>query len=420
MIQAETATPAAVLAPAPVADTSSTSSARSSETLYDQDIKIDGTTSRRSWKHFGHIHNHHKEHHAKDHKEAAGGVVERSASTKRSKTFWASFRYLCNLTDKQVSDFMASYVIYNLDWENEPEMVAALGPDYKQKVGDSLRAYYGVMNHLCALGDVEKMYIPPLMDRHVSVLDNQLLYEESIARDIGLKPGDKVLDIGCGRGRVAAHMSKFSGAQVTGINIDPNQIAQARAFNDEHGLKNTFIEWDQNSLPLPFEDGTFDAFYQIQAFSLCKDLPTMFKEIYRVLKPGARFSMLDWVSLPAYDPSNSEHAELMRRVKPLIGAVGTPTPAGLERALAAAGFQVTCSDNASVGGLQAPLIDKVDVYFRAVRQMILGLVRMHVLPKHFKTLINRLCLDGQAFVKMDNMRLITTSYRLIAVKPAEN
>lgn len=424
MTQTETAIPTAVPGmaspPAPIADASSSSSARSSETLFDQDIKIASTSRRRSWKHFGHIHHHNHSNDATHSKEDAAGVVERSASTKRSKTFWTSFRYLCNLTDKQVDDFMASYVIYNLDWENEPEMVAALGPDYKQKVGDSLRAYYGVMNHLCALGDVEKMYIPPLMDKHVSVLDNQLLYEESIARDIGLKAGDKVLDIGCGRGRVAAHMAKFSGAEVTGINIDPNQIAQARAFNDEQGLKNTFIEWDQNNLPLPFEDGTFDAFYQIQAFSLCKDLPAMFKEIYRVLKPDARFSMLDWVSLPAYNASNPEHAELMRRVKPLIGAVGTPTPAGLEQALAAAGFKVTRSDNASVGGLQAPLIDKVDVYFRAVRQMILGLVRMHVLPKHFKTLINRLCLDGQAFVKMDNMRLISTSYRLIAVKSASD
>ncbi len=392
-------------------DSSSTSSGRSSQTLNEKDVSLEHA-HHKAWKHLGHIH-HSKAHH----KEDAASVADRSASTKRSATFWTSFKYLCNLSQKQVDDYMASYAIYSLDWADEAQMVAALGPDYKQKVGDSLRAYYGVMNHLCALGDVEKMYIPPLTDKHVSVLDNQLLYEESIARDLGLKAGDRVLDIGCGRGRVAAHMSTFSGAQVTGINIDPNQIAQARAFNAEQGLHNEFIEWDQNNLPLPFADNTFDAFYQIQAFSLCKDLPAMFREVYRVLKPGAKFSMLDWVSLPAYDPANTEHAELMRRVKPLIGAVGTPTPAGLEAGLVAAGFQVTRSDNASVGGLQAPLIDKVDIYFRAVRQLILGLVRVHVLPRHFKTLINRLCLDGQAFVKMDNMRLITTSYRIVAVKP---
>ncbi|KKK12955.1 hypothetical protein P175DRAFT_022058 [Aspergillus ochraceoroseus IBT 24754] len=346
--------------------------------------------------------------------------LQNSASPKRWKTFWRSFRYLQNLTPKQIDDFMASYVIYNLDWSNEQQMVEVLGPDYQAKVGDCLRAYYGVLNHLCALGDVEKMYIPPFMSSKATVRENQLLYEESIAQDIGLSAGDRVLDLGCGRGRVAAHMTQYSGAQVTGLNIDPNQIAQARAFNEKLGFSsNSFVVQDFNTLPLPFADNSFDAFYQIQALSLCKDLPALFREIYRVVKPGARISLLDWASLPDYDASNPEHAELMRRVKPLIGAVGTPTPESLETALMGAGFTVLRSDNASIDGLQAPLIDKVDFYFRSMRQVILGLVKTHVLPRHFKTLINRLCLDGQAFVKMDTMRLATTSYRIIAQKPQQ-
>ncbi|PKY00266.1 S-adenosyl-methionine-sterol-C methyltransferase [Aspergillus campestris IBT 28561] len=346
--------------------------------------------------------------------------LNNSASPKRWKTFWAAFRHLQNLTPKEVDDFMASYVIYNLDWSDERQMVEALGPNYQAKVGDCLKSYYGVLNHLCALGDVEKMYIPPFMSKKATVLENQLLYEESIANDIGLAPGDKVLDLGCGRGRVAAHMTQFAGAQVTGLNIDPNQIEQASDYNQKIGFKdNRFIVQDFNSLPLPFEDNTFDAFYQIQALSLCRDHTTLFKEIHRVLKPGAKISLLDWVSFPEYDQSNPEHAELMRRVKPLIGAVGTPTPASLEKALTDAGFVVTKSDNASVGGLQTPLIEKVDLYFRSMRQVILALVKAHMLPRHFKTLINRLCLDGEAFVKMDTMRLVTTSYRIVAEKPLQ-
>ncbi|KAF4926892.1 Sterol 24-C-methyltransferase [Colletotrichum viniferum] len=343
-------------------------------------------------------------------------AINRTASPKRSKTFWKSFKYLLDLTPKQVDDFMASYVIYSLDWADERQMIETLGPDYRQKVGDCLQSYYGVLNHLCALGDVEKMYIPPLMDKKASVLDNQMLYEESIVRDIGLKPGDKVLDLGCGRGRVAAHMAVVSGAKVTGLNIDPNQVAQAKEFNEQLGLENSFTIQDMNELPLPFEDNTFDAFYQIQALSLCKDLPRLFAELRRVLKPGAKISLLDWVSLPAYDPTNAEHAELMRRTKPLIGAVGTPTPQTFEKALKDAGFTVLRSDNASIDGVQAPLIDKADVYFRSLRQVILGLVKVRLLPPHFKTLINRLCLDGQAFVKMDTLRLVSTSYRIIAQK----
>ncbi|KAJ6144980.1 hypothetical protein N7470_008875 [Penicillium chermesinum] len=325
-----------------------------------------------------------------------GKDLNKSASPKRWKTFWASWRYLLNLTPKEVDDFMASYVIYNLDWSDEKQMTETLGPNYQEKVGDCLKSYYGVLNHLCALGDVEKMYIPP---------------------DIGLSAGDKVLDLGCGRGRVAAHMAQYTGAHVTGLNIDPNQIAQAKLFNEERGLSNSFVTQDFNSLPLPFADESFDAFYQIQALSLCKDLPALFREVFRIVKPGARISLLDWISLPAYNPTDPEHAELMRRVKPLIGAVGTPTQASLEKALTDSGFEIVRSQNASIDGLQAPLIDTVDLYFRTLRQVILALVKVHALPRHFKTLINRLCLDGQAFVKMDTMRLATTSYSIIARKP---
>lgn len=314
---------------------------------------------------------------------------------------------------------MASYVIYSLDWADEAQMIEKLGPDYQLRVGDSLAAYYGVLNHLCALGDVEKMYIPPAINMKVSVRKNQMLYEQSIARHIGLKPGDRVLDLGCGRGRVAAHIAKYSGAHVTGLNIDPDSIAQARALNEELGLGNDFVVKDFNELPLPFEDDTFDGFYNIQAFSLARDHKALFREIFRVLKPGARFSSLDWIKYPAYNESNPEHAELMRRTKPLIGAVGTPTSSSFEEALCEAGFSIIRSDNASTAtdGLQAPLIDKVDLYFRSLRHIILGLVKIKLLPPHFKTLINRLCLDGKAFVKMDEMRLTTTSYRFIAEKP---
>ena len=343
--------------------------------------------------------------------------LDRTVKTKRLRTFLRAFKHIHDLTPKEIDDFMASYQIYNLDWANEDEMVAALGPNYSKRVGDCLQSYYSVLNHLCSLGDVEKMYIPPLMDKKVSVRDNQLLIEEEIAQDVGLRPGMRVLDLGCGRGRVAAHMTSHSGAQVVGLNIDANQLAQAREFNAQCGFSNEFVEHDQNVLPLPFADASFDAFYEIQALSLCKDPAALFREVYRVLRPGAKFLLLDWGSLPLYDPQDPHHAGLMRRVKPLIGAVGTPTPAGFERALEDAGFAVRRSDNPSIDGLQAPLIDKVDVYFRTLRRLIHGLVRVRALPRHFTTLIDRFCLDGQAFVEMDNLRLITTTYRIVAQKP---
>ncbi|KAI7180600.1 hypothetical protein D0869_08611 [Hortaea werneckii] len=337
----------------------------------------------------------------------------------RYETALRSFRILKGLTPEQVSSFMDSYIIYDLDWADEKMMVETLGPDYQHRVGECLQNYYGVLNHLCAIGELEKMYIPPALDLNASITANQILYEESIAEELHLPPNAKLLDLGCGRGRVAAHMTSMSGARVTGLNIDGDQIASAVAFNKQKRFQNEFLHADFNDLPLPLEDNQFDGFYQIQAFSLCKDIPALCKELHRVLKPGARLSLLDWASLDAYDPTDTHHQKLMRAIKPLIGAVGTPTPQSMIKALESAGFRMIKHDNASIDGLQAPLIESADGYFRTTRAALLGLVRIGLLPTHFRTLFNRLTQDCDAFIEADRARLITTSYRWVAEKPAE-
>ncbi|CAK1354709.1 unnamed protein product [Cercospora beticola] len=315
-------------------------------------------------------------------------------------------------------NFMDSYLIYSLDWADEGKMVATLGRDYENVVGQKLADYYCVLNHLCALGELEKMYIPPAMDLDQNITMNQILYERQICDELQLPPSNaRVLELGCGRGRVAAHISSLTSAQITGLNIDADQIASAQVFNTQQSLHNTFIRADFNSLPLPLEDSSFDAFYQIQAFSLAKDHDALCRELFRLLKPGARLSLLDWVSLEAYNPNDPHHIQLMTRIKPLIGAVGTPTPASLATSLEKAGFVVLDSRNVSINGLQAPLIERADGFFRTLKRVVLGGVKVGLLPGHFRTLFERLTRDCDAFVEADREGLCTTSWRWLAEKP---
>ena len=58
-----------------------------------------------------------------------------------------------------------------------------MGKDYYKEIQKKLIDYYSVLNHLCALGQVEKMYIPPAMDLSVSIMANQVLLEQKMARD---------------------------------------------------------------------------------------------------------------------------------------------------------------------------------------------------------------------------------------------
>lgn len=336
----------------------------------------------------------------------------------RLSTIAKSLKALYTLSPEKVDAFLNSYEIYDHDWANEKELIEKMGKDYYAKVKQKLIDYYSVLNHLCALGQVEKMYIPPAMDLSQSIIANQKLFERRMARDLGVKAGGQIADIGCGRGRVANHIASITNASVTGINIDLTQLADARRFALTTGRQCEFKQADLNDYPLPFADQSLDGAYQVQALSLCKNLDLFFQDLFRALKPGAKFAFLDWIRLPAFDEKNPKHADLMRRIKPLIGAIGTPSADEFASKLQKAGFNVVVNENASIDALQAPLIENADKFFKGATKLIHFLVKVKVLPAHFRALFDRLTLDGEAFVEADRLRLVTTSHYIVAQKPS--
>jgi len=264
------------------------------------------------------------------------------------------------------------------------------------------------------------MYIPPLMSLTAGVFQNQILYERKMMKDINVKPGMKCIDIGCGRGRVASHVCREGGASMTGINIDPSQLKNARDYAKRVGIddKCRFIQGSIND-PLPFPDESFDAAYNIQAFTYSKDKDFLFREIYRILKPGARFSMLDWVLLPNYDPKNPEHVDLIARTMPFIGAVDNPPVSLYEDAMKKAGFKVVLSEDASIDGHQGSLISLERNRFAWIRTLVRTLVRVRILPPYFPDMMQRLRTNADAFNRSDELRIATSSYQIVCEKPAK-
>lgn len=337
----------------------------------------------------------------------------------RLSTILKSFKTLYTLSPSKIDAFMNSYVIYEHDWANEKELTEQFGPNYVQEVQKKLVDYYSVLNHLCSIGQVEKMYIPPAIDLSASIIANQKLFEEMLYKDLGIGPNHKVLDIGCGRGRVASHMAQLSGAYIVGMNIDPDQLESAKKFASGHGLSQhcTFLKGDLNEIPYSFPDASFDHIYEIQCiFSLSKDLGKTFKEAHRLLKPGGKLGCLEWTSLDKYDPKNPHHAQLMKRIKPLIGAIGTHSVDNCVHLLKRAGFEILKNENASVGGYQSPLIENADKFFTRINRLIKFFVGCKVLPAHFKSLFDRLTKDGEAFIEADRLGLVTTSQYIVAQK----
>lgn len=335
----------------------------------------------------------------------------------RFSTICRSLKAIYQLSPQQVDAFVNSYDIYDCDWVQGQAMKDA-GPVQYAQVKKSLIAWYSVLNHLCAIGEVEKMYIPPTLDTAQRVINNQIMFEKQFAHALHMKAGDKIFELGCGKGRVAAHLAAHTGAQITGINIDQVQLDNALAFAKKNHLSEQchFINADLNDLPYPFPDNHFDSIYEIQALSLCRDLNQLFRELYRILKPGGKISLLEWVRLSSYDAQNPHHAELMKQVKPLIGAIGTPSPADYETALCNAGFDILKSEDPSINKSQSPLINNSGKNYDKFMPVIKFLVKMRILPRHFIVLIDRLGKNVEALYEADKLGLVTMSYHIIAQK----
>src|SRR5438034_1431360 len=111
-----------------------------------------------------------------------------------------------------------------------------------------------------------------------------------------LKPGETVLDLGCGAGfdsLIAARQVGASG-RVISIDMTPAMLDKARVSASEAGLSNVeFHEAYAESLPV--QDKSVDVVISNGVINLCPDKMAVFGEINRVLKPGGRIQLGDMV-----------------------------------------------------------------------------------------------------------------------------
>jgi ubiquinone/menaquinone biosynthesis C-methylase UbiE len=114
--------------------------------------------------------------------------------------------------------------------------------------------------------------------------------EEFIKR-LNLQAGMKVLDVACGSGNLALPAAR-AGAIVTGVDIAPNLIKQARENAEREGLKIQFDEGDAEALP--YEDANFDAVVTMFGAMFAPRPEFVAAELKRVCKPGGFIAMANW------------------------------------------------------------------------------------------------------------------------------
>ena len=110
------------------------------------------------------------------------------------------------------------------------------------------------------------------------------------------KQGDDALDVCCGSGDLAWLLSKKVGntGQVTGLDFACEQLAIARSRQTIQ-YSNVPMEWlEGDALNLPFADNRFDCATMGYGLRNVTNIPRCLRELYRVLKPGAKAAVLDF------------------------------------------------------------------------------------------------------------------------------
>jgi arsenite methyltransferase len=116
----------------------------------------------------------------------------------------------------------------------------------------------------------------------------QFNHGKILIAELGLKPGERVLDIGCGTGRLGAYVADQVAPNGEVLGIDPLPLRIELAARKNAHFKASVGRAEDLSA---FADASFDAAYANSVFHWVADKPKALREALRVLRAGGRFGV---------------------------------------------------------------------------------------------------------------------------------
>ncbi|HST09500.1 MAG TPA: methyltransferase domain-containing protein [Terriglobales bacterium] len=173
-------------------------------------------------------------------------------------------------------------------------------------------------NRWAEAGEGEKM-----QNHHLDITEKTL-------RRMDLRPGERVLDLGCGSGWATRLIARLVSdgpegfGQVVGVDISDEMIRQARAASKE--FENVMYVWG-SATQIPWEENFFDKMLSVESFYYYPDQERALAELFRVMAPRGRMFILinlyrdnpyslQWVdklNVPVHVCSAAEYVELLKK-----------------------------------------------------------------------------------------------------------
>ncbi len=228
--------------------------------------------------------------------------------------------------------------------------VEARKSGYAQMVND----YYDLATDFYEYGWGQSFHFAP-RHRGESFAASIARHEFFLAARLGLRPGMTAIDLGCGVGGPMRAIARFAGASIIGINNNDYQIRRGEAHTRKAGLADRCRFVKADFMKLPFDDASVDAAYAIEATCHAPDKLALFREIARVLKPGARFVGYEWCLTNRYDAVSPAHRAIKKGIEEGSGLPDLWSTEEVVNALGGAGFEEVESRDLAVGpGVDVP------------------------------------------------------------------
>lgn len=144
-----------------------------------------------------------------------------------------------------------------------------------------------------------------------------------VAGHLALRPGQRLLDVGCGNGDPALRVAAAHDVHVSGITVSQQQLTQASEQADGADVRGRTSFLFADAMDLPFENGSFDGAWAIEALLHMPDQSAALAEIHRVVRPGGRLVIADLCQRQPFTGHDRTVLDDMLRIYQIAG-ISTP------------------------------------------------------------------------------------------------